>query len=138
MSSPVRYTPFHPRWHRPRVSVWWWLQRGSYAAFVLRELTSVAVAYFALVTLWLVRAVARGPEAYARALERLGNPVFVFLNGLALLLVLYHSVTWFNLAPRAMVLRLGGKRVPDAVVAGLNYGAWVVLSASVAWILLRG
>ena len=37
-----------------------------------------------------------------------------------------------------MVLRLGGKRVPDWVILGLNYGAWVVLSAAVAFVILRG
>jgi fumarate reductase subunit C len=60
------------------------------------------------------------------------------LNALAFLFVLFHSITWFNLAPKAMAVRLRGKRVPDVVVAGLNYGAWLLLSALVAFILLRG
>ncbi len=137
-SAPPRHTPYHPRWYRRRVSVWWWLQKGSYAVFVFRELTSVAVAFFALVTLWQLRAVAQGPEAYARFLAWMRSPLFLILQGVALLLVLYHALTWFHLAPKAMVLRLGGKRVPDAVIVGLNYLAWAVLSAAVAWILLRG
>jgi hypothetical protein len=37
-----------------------------------------------------------------------------------------------------MVLRLRGKRVPDWVILGLNYGAWLVLSGAVAFMLLRG
>jgi fumarate reductase subunit C len=130
------YTLYHPRWYRRRVSVWWWLQNRSYARFVLRELTSVAVAYFALVTLWLIRAVARGPEAYADALARLASPLFVILNLIGFALVLYHAITWFNLAPVAMVLRVRGKRVPDAAIAGANYAAWIVLSAFVIWIFL--
>ena len=138
MSAPARYTPYHPRWYRHRVSVWWWLQSRSYTGFVLRELTSVFVAFFALELLWQVRAVGRGPEAYARFLDRLHTPALLALNGLALLFLLFHSVTWFNLAPTAMVVRLRGKRLPDLVVAGANYAAWVVLSAAVALILLRG
>jgi fumarate reductase subunit C len=138
MSSAARYTPYHPRWHRRRVSVWWWLEKGSYTVFVLRELTSVAVAFFAVVTLGLVRAVAAGPEAYQRVLARLGTPLFLSLHVVAFIFVLFHSITWFNLAPKAMVVRVKGKRVPDAVVAGLNYGAWLVLSGAVAFFLLRG
>ncbi|PYO57020.1 MAG: fumarate reductase subunit C, partial [Candidatus Rokuibacteriota bacterium] len=46
--------------------------------------------------------------------------------------------TWFNLTPKAMVVRLGGKRVPDWVILGSNYAAWLVLSALVAFGLLRG
>ena len=138
MSAGPQYTPYHPKWYRRRVSVWWWLQKGSYAVFVLRELTSVFVAFFALVTLWQVRAVLQGPGAYAHVLARLKSPLFLALHGVAFLFVLFHAVTWFNLAPKAMVVRLGGKRVPDGIVAGLNYGAWVLLSGGVAWVLLRG
>ena len=134
--STARYTPYHPRWYRRRVSVWWWLQSRSYTGFVLRELTSVAVAYFALVLLWQIRALGQGPEAYARVIVRLRSPLFVVLDLLALAFVLFHSITWFNLAPKAMVVRLRGKRLPDVLIAGANYAAWVVLSAAVAAILL--
>jgi len=136
--SAVRYTPYHPRSYRRRVSVWWWLQSRSYTGFVLRELTSVAVAFFALVLLWQIRALGQGPEAYARVLARLRSPLDATLDVLALAYVLFHSITWFNLAPKAMVVRLRGKRVPDLLVAGANYAAWIVLSAAVAAILLRG
>jgi fumarate reductase subunit C len=138
VSAPAGYTPYHPRWYRRRVSVWWWLESRSYTGFVLRELTSVFVAFFALVLLWQVRALGQGPDAYSRFLARMQTPLFLVLNGVALLFVLFHSVTWFNLAPTAMVVRLRGKRVPDLVVAGANYVAWLVLSAAVAAILLRG
>jgi fumarate reductase subunit C len=137
MTAGSAYTAYHPRWYRRRVSVWWWLQSRSYTGFVLRELTSVFVALFALVLLGEIRALARGPEAYARFLARLQSPPFLALNAVALLFVLVHSVTWFNLAPKAMVVRLGGKRLPDIFVAGANYAAWIVLSAAVAAILLR-
>jgi fumarate reductase subunit C len=138
VSAGVRYTPYHPRWYRHRVSVWWWLESRSYTGFVLRELTSVFVAFFALILLWQVRALGRGPEAYARFLARLRSPLFVTLDALALAFVLFHSITWFNLAPTAMVVRVRGKRVPGLVIAGANYAAWIVLSAAVAAILLRG
>jgi len=37
-----------------------------------------------------------------------------------------------------MVVRLRGKRVPDYVIVGSNYAAWLVVSGAVAFILLRG
>jgi fumarate reductase subunit C len=131
-----RYTLYHPRWYRRRVSVWWWLQNRTYAGFVLRESTSVFVAFFAFVLLWQVRAVVQGPEAYARFLARLESPLFVVLHLVAFFFVLLHAITWFNLAPAAMVVRLGGTRVPDWVIVAANYAAWVVLSAAVAAVLL--
>jgi fumarate reductase subunit C len=136
--EPHHYTLYHPRWYRRRVSVWWWLQNRTYAGFVLRELTSVFVAFVALVYLWQLRALVQGPEAYAQFLARLGTPLFLVLHAVTFVAVLFHSITWFNLAPRAMVVRLQGKRVPDQIVIGLNYAAWVVLSVVIAVIVLRG
>ncbi len=104
---------------------------------MLRELTCVFVALFALVTLWEVRAVVQGPEAHARFLTWLRSPFFLGFHAVALLAVLFHSITWFNLAPKAMVVRLKGKRMPDALVAGANYAAFALLSAAVAFLLLR-
>jgi fumarate reductase subunit C len=134
--SASGYTPYHPRWYRQPVSVWWWLQKWSYARFVLRELTSVSVAFFAVVFLWLLHALGQGPEAYARALDRLSTPLFVLLAVIGLALVLYHTLTWFAVAPAAMVVRVKGKRLPDSVVAGAHFAAWAVTSAIVAWLVL--
>jgi fumarate reductase subunit C len=136
-SMERQYSRHHPKWYRQPVSVWWWLESWQYSKFVLRELTSVAVGFFALELLLEVRAVARGEEAYQRFLARLENPFLLALNLLALIFVLFHSVTWFNLAPKAMPVRVGGRRLPDSVVAGSNYAAWIAISAVMAWIILR-
>ena len=106
--------------------------------FVLRELTCVFVAFFAVLALWLVRALADGPDAYAQFMARLKTPLCLTFNIVALVFVLFHTITWFNLTPTAMVVRVRGKRVPDKIVAGSNYVVWVLLSAVVAWILTRG
>lgn len=132
------YTPYHPAWYRPRMSVFWWLHKGPYAWFVLREMTSVFVAYFAVLLILQLRALAEGPEAHARFLSRLASPGFVVLDTIALFFVVFHAVTWFNLAPTAMVVRLRGARVPDWAIAAANYAAWLVLSLAVAWLLTRG
>ncbi len=138
MSAGVPYTRYHPRWYRRRVSVWWWLQKWSYARFVLRELTSLAVAFFALLMLAHLYALGAGPQAYSRLSAWMGSRLFLVLNGLAFVFLLFHSITWFNLAPKAIVLRVRGQRLPDLVVSGLNYVAWLAASAGVAWLLLRG
>ena len=138
MSAGPHYTLYHPRWYRRRVSVWWWLQKRSYTGFVLRELTSVFVAFFAVLSLWQLRALAQGPDAYAQFLGRLKTPLFLTLDTVAFLFVLFHTITWFNLTPKAMVVRVRGKRVPDWVIIGANYTAWLVVSGAVAVVLLRG
>ncbi|MGH9813330.1 MAG: fumarate reductase subunit C [Candidatus Acidiferrales bacterium] len=136
MNGSATYTRHHPRWYRRRVSVWWWLESWRYAKFVLRELTSLGVAFFALITLWQVAALSAGPSAYTFFQHWLGTPLSIALHAVALIAILYHAVTWFHLAPRAMVVRLGGKRLPDAAIIAGNYAAWLAASALIAWFLL--
>ena len=138
MSQPRMYQDFHPRWYRPRMSTWWWLGRRTYVAFILRELSSVFVAWTVVFLLLLVHAVAGGRGSYAAFLVWAGSAWVVALNLVTFAFLVYHAVTWFQLTPKAMVVRLRGRRVPGAVIAGSAYAAWVVVSAFVAWLILRG
>src|SRR5437870_4913673 len=136
VSAPTGYTQYHPRWYRARVRTLWWLRRRSYTVFILRELSSVFVAWFVVFLLLLILAVAQGNEEYQRFLRWAANPWVIAVNVVALVFVLLHAVTWFNLAPKAMVVRLRGRRVPSAWIAGSNYLAWAAMSALVAWLVL--
>lgn len=131
------YTEYHPRWYRPRVSVYWWLGQWQYLKFILRELSSVFVGLAVVMTLLQLRALRGGPEAYARFQDRLHSPAIVVLSVVSLFFVLFHTVTWFNLAPRAVAVRMRGKRIPEWLIAGPNYVAWIVVSGAVTWLVLR-
>jgi fumarate reductase subunit C len=131
------YTEFHPRWYRPRVSVYWWLGQRQYLKFILRELSSVFVATFVVITLLQLRALSKGPEAYARFQHRLQNPAVIGLNVISLFFVLFHTITWFNLTPRALPIRFRGKRLPEALIAAPNYAVCLVVSVAIAWLILR-
>ena len=131
-------TEYSPRTFRTRVSTYWWLDRWPYLRFILRELSSVFVAWFVLITVLQIRALRRGPTIYAEFQERLRNPILVAVNVLTLLFVIFHAATWFNLTPKAMPLRVGGKRVPSLLIVAPSYLVWVAISVAVAWILLRG
>ena len=135
--SAPQYTLYHPRWYRPRVSVYWWMGEWHYLKFILRELSSVFVAICVIETLLLIRALSNGPDAYAAFLHTLRNPFVVLLNVISFFFVVFHSITWFNLTPSAMPVRMGGKRVPDIMVAAPSYGAWIVISAFVTWVVLQ-
>lgn len=137
MSDQVHYTPYHPKWYRRKLSVWWWLEEWRYTKFFLRELTSIPVAWFVLLTLWLVRALVEGEAAYQRTLLWLGSPALIILNIFLFGGVLLHAFTWFNAAPKAMVVRVAGKRVPDIVIVAQNYAVWIAVSAFVIWIWMR-
>ena len=133
MTDPTEYVP---KSYHPRVSTYWWLARWAYLKFILREISSVFVAWAVVVTLLQVRALTRGPAEYAELQKWLANPFVLALNAISFFFILFHTVTWFNLAPKAVVLRIRGKRLPPLAVALPNYLIWVAVSAAVAWILL--
>ena len=135
MINPTEYLP---KSYHPRVSTYWWLTRWVYLKFILREASSVFVAWTVILTLLQIRALARGPADYAEFQNWLRSPLLLALNAVSLLFVVFHAVTWFNLAPKAMVIRLRGKRLPNLAISAPNYAAWAVLSAAITWILLRG
>ncbi|MGD0435079.1 MAG: fumarate reductase subunit C [Bryobacteraceae bacterium] len=132
------YTEYPPKGYRVRMSTYWWLDRWPYLKFTLREISSVFVAWFVVETLTLLGALIDGPADYARFQEFLRNPVMIALNVISLFFVIFHAITWFNLAPKAMAVRMGGKRVPALLISGPQYVAWVIVSAVLTWLLLRG
>src|SRR5262249_35669416 len=134
----TKSTEYLPKTYHARVSTFWWMARWAYLKFILREVSSVFVAWLVVVVLVQGRALTRGPEEYVAFQQWMRNPFIFALNAISLLFALFHAVTWFNLAPKAMVVRMGGQRVPGLVIALSNYAAWAVVSAAVAWILLRG
>ena len=124
-------------YHRP-MSFWWWLDRPAYFKFIVRELTCLFVGAFALLTLWQVRAIGDGPEAYADFVALLSSPACIAFSVLAFLAALYHTVTWFPAVQTTIVLRVGEQRVPGSAITGAHMAGWLVVSVVVAYIVLRG
>ena len=132
------YTSYPPKGYRVRMSTYWWLGRWPYLKFILREISSVFVAWFVIETLLQINALIDGPEAWVEMQDFFMNPIVIAVNVISLFFVCFHAITWFNLAPKAMAVRVGGKRVPGILIAGPQYVAWAVVSAAVAWLLVRG
>jgi len=123
--------------YRRPVSVWWWTRKRSYFMFVMRELSSLFIAWLVFYLLLLIRAVGHGEAAYAHFLDRASSPWLVALNLVAFAFVLLHTVTWFALTPKAMVVSLRGHRVPAAAILGAQYAGLAVVSAFVFWLVTR-
>jgi fumarate reductase subunit C len=137
MMNPA-YRPYHPKWRRERMPIFWWLGQLSYVKFISRELTSLAVGYGAVLLLAELVALSRGEAAHALFLRLLAAPPVVGFHLLVCAALFFHAVTWLNLAPKALVVRLAGRRLPDWAVVAAHYLAWLVASGVVVWFFLRG
>jgi fumarate reductase subunit C len=125
-----------PLYRRP-VSTWWWTRKRTYFVFVMRELSSIFIAWFVAYLLLLLYAVGRGEAAYQRFLAWAASPWVIALNVVALAFVLLHTVTWFSLTPQAMAVRMMGRRVPAWQIVAGQYGGLAVVSGFVFWLVTR-
>ena len=86
------YKEYHPKWYRRRIPIVWWKGNPAYIKFIARELTSVCVAYVAIVLLVQVGLLARGVEAYNGFMSWLRSPIVIVIHIFVLLALLFHTV----------------------------------------------
>ena len=132
------YRTFHPRWYRRRVPIFWWLRQLAYIKFISRELTSIAVGYGAILLLTQIWAASHSQETYNRFVGIVTSTPMVVLNLVVLVALIFHSLTWLHLAPKALVLYAGGRRIPESLVLLGHYFGWVLASGFVVWFLRGG
>ena len=128
MSAPTTY--------RQPVSRLWWTKKRSYFLFVMRELSSLFVAWFVIYLLMFIAAVGGGAEKYDAFLDRASSPLFLVVNAVALAFLVLHTITWFALTPQAMVLNLGGRRVPGVLIIVAQYVGLAAVSAFIYWLVV--
>lgn len=138
MNLHTSYSKYQPNVYRERTPIFWWMHKWSSVRFITRELTSIFIAYSAVLFLLFVRSLDQGSEAFNALMEWLRSPFSLVTHLCVLLFVLVHSITWFNLAPKALVVKLGSKRIPAFVIVAGNYFGWIALSILIALIVLRG
>lgn len=108
--------------------VWWWLRRRLYFSYMARELTSLLIGAYAVLLLVGVLRLAEGRAAYEAFLAALASPAAFAFHGVALVAALFHTTSWFGLAPKAVPARVGGVRVPPAAVVAAHYAVWALVS----------
>lgn len=122
--------------YRRPMNIFWWANRWIHIRFIARELTSICVAVYSMVLLWFVWAVLKSAEEFEAFTSFMASPVVIVLHVLILGGLLFHSITWFNLAPKAMVIKLGKENVPGMAVAVMNYVGWAIISVVLVWLIL--
>ena len=115
----------------------WWLKRRSYFMIFLRELTAVfIVAYLVIMLIGLAR-LGDGVEPYEAFQNMARSPIMAILSLIIFLFTLFHSITFINLIPRGMALRIGEERVHPAFISGPGYIGLVVVTTIVLIVVLR-
>ena len=118
-----------------REETWRWIFRHPrYLRYMAREFSCLFIGAWTLLLVWGLKGLAGGPEAWAAFLAVLKSPASIVFHVFALAFATYHSITWFNLTPKALPLQLGEEFVPDGVIAGVHYAVWAVVSVAVLFL----
>jgi len=111
----------------------WIFRHPRYQRYLVREFSCLFIGGWTLLMVWGLKQLAEGPAAWAAFLEVLKSPASIAFHVLALGFAAYHSITWFNLTPKALPLQIGEEFVPDAAISGAHFGAWAALSLAVLY-----
>jgi len=111
----------------------WIFRHPRYVRYMVREFSCLFIGGWTLMLVWGLQQLSEGPAAWAAFLECLKSPASIIFHFLALGFALYHSVTWFNLTPKALPLQLGETFVPDGVIAGAHFAGWAAVSLAVLY-----
>jgi fumarate reductase subunit C len=120
---------------RPISKTTWYMRNGRYKVYVLRELTSFLVAFYTFLTICGIAALADSPERWAGFLAwQQSTPMAVFHAFALLYFLFFQTFPWFKLAPKAMPIQVGEKKLPDNFIIVGHYVAWVVVTAFIFWL----
>ena len=108
----------------------WIFRHPRYLRYLVREFSCLFIgAWTAIVVVGLGR-LSEGPAAWEGFLAALRSPASVVFHLIALCFAAYHSLTWFNLTPKALPVQVSEEFLPDWVIAGAHYAAWAVVSVA--------
>lgn len=120
--------------YEQKLPLTWWLRHPNYVRYMLRELTCVWIgAYIATLVVGLYR-LRQGPEQWQAWWQALGSIPGIVFQVMAMIFALYHTISWFALAPSTMPIWRGENQVPEGWVHAAHYLVWVVVSIFVIWI----
>ena len=101
---------------------------------MVRELTAVLVGAYLIFLLVLLHSLGSGQGEFTELMRAMTSPLAMLFHAIALIAALWHSITWFNLTPKAMPFFLGEKRVADPMIAvAMGYLPWLVVTVLIIW-----
>jgi fumarate reductase subunit C len=78
----------------------WWRKNPYFVRYMVREASAVALSAYALLLLAGLVCLVRGEAAFEAWRALLATPLSIALHVLALPLLAYHSLTWFEVMPK--------------------------------------
>ena len=115
----------------------WWRRDPFFIRYMVREVTAVIVALYAIVLMVGAIRLSQGEAAWNGWLEALRSPLSIVVHLVLLAGMIYHTVSWFEIMPKTMpMMFVGGKRIAATTITrvGLAVAALAALALfALAW-----
>ncbi len=105
-----------------KISPNWWKQIEFYRFYIIREATAIPQIWFSLVVLYGVHSLTTGGESWSNYIGFLDNPIVLLINIFTLIATLFHTKTWFKLAPKAINIIIKNKKITQETIVKLLWG----------------
>ncbi len=114
----------------------WWHKNPFFVRYMIREATALVVAAYALFLLVGLVSFSRGEASYDVWLQSLQSPLAYGLNLLALLGMVYHAWSWFDIMPKTLPpIIINGKPLSAALITGSGITAAVVAAVVIFFVV---
>jgi fumarate reductase subunit C len=114
----------------------WWKRDPYFLRYMVRDLTAIAVAVYAVVLTVGVLRLAEGEAAWNGWLEALRSPWSLLMHLVLLVSFAVHGKSWFEIMPKSLPVIIGGRRPGDALIARAGWAASVLATLfllALAW-----
>jgi len=121
---------------RPMSKTTWFMRNGRYKVYVLREMSSFLVTFYSFLTIYALKVLSSdSPDQWFAFLASQQSVAMMIFHALALLYFLfYQTFPWFKLAPKAMPVQLGEKKLPDTYIIVGHYVVWLIATLFILWL----
>ena len=113
----------------------WWTTRPGWCSWMIREWTSLPIAIYCGILIGMAMHL-DSLESFEGFYAWLKTPLSVVLHAIILIFAVWHTVTWFAAAPKALRVFKGDEQVAPELVAGGHFAAWIAVSAVFTYVVI--
>lgn len=105
----------------------WWQKLDFYKMYILRESTALPTIWFCIVLLYGFLCLGNGTFETS-FVSFLKNPLVIILSVITMAGVVFNTLTWYGLTPKALNLIYKNERLPQSVIKNLMWLITIVVS----------
>jgi fumarate reductase subunit C len=114
----------------------WWLSQPRYVRYMAREMSALFIGIYVLILIAGLHRLSQGRAEYETFLENATGSLGLILAIVTMAFAVYHTITWFEVTPKAMPLMLGKKKLPGVFIVAAHWLGFIIVSAAL-WLYVR-